>query len=67
MNSKKNVRPRAAWLTTNVSSIASVFKAIIQLKMGWLMPLVVILFLVALTLALLSAAGPLAPFVYPLF
>lgn len=48
-------------------SIALLLRAIVGSGAWWLMPLIVALILTALIFALLAAAGPLAPFVYPLF
>ena len=48
-------------------SILLLVRAIMDGGVWWLMPLTVALILTALIFALLAAAGPLAPFVYPLF
>jgi Family of unknown function (DUF5989) len=47
--------------------IPATFRAFLQVRMGWMLPMVVVLFVLALVLALLASAGALAPFVYPLF
>ncbi|HQQ62177.1 MAG TPA: hypothetical protein PLF22_01250 [Pseudomonadales bacterium] len=41
--------------------------AFIKLEMAWILPTLAILALVAALLSLVAGAGPLAPFVYPLF
>ena len=41
-------------------------EAFFQMKLGWLVPLVLILLGISFLLAFISALGPLAPFVYPL-
>jgi len=35
-------------------------------RVGWLLPLFIGLAVVALLISIISAAGPLAPFIYPL-
>ena len=67
MNAQKNVRPRGAWFIATFGSVLALLDAIVRLRVGWLLPLILVLFLVGLIFALLNAAGPLAPFVYPLF
>jgi hypothetical protein len=63
MNGKaKLLRPMAY-----VRSAGLLFRALAGNGAWWLMPLALALILTALVFALLGAAGPLAPFVYPLF
>jgi hypothetical protein len=38
----------------------------LKTKLGWLLPIVLVLLLLTTVMAIVSAAGPLAPFVYPL-
>jgi hypothetical protein len=63
---KSGTRPRGSWLRTNARAAVLALKALRQTRLGWLLPLMIILFLFALLSFLLGAAGPLAPFVYPL-
>jgi hypothetical protein len=51
----------------SVETVGLVARALIRYRMVWLFPLLAALLLCALILALLASAGPLAPFVYPLF
>jgi hypothetical protein len=59
-------RPRGSWFRITASSAVSALKAFRKTRMGWLLPLMVVLFAFALILAVLGSVGPLAPFVYPL-
>ena len=60
-------RPRGSWFFAHLSTASSTLEAFFQMRLGWLVPLVVLLFLITLLLVGLNASGPLAPFVYPLF
>ena len=62
----QGARPRGSWLWVGLSTTALVVKAFPRVRMGWLVPLVLLLLVLAAALALLGAAGPLAPFIYPL-
>jgi hypothetical protein len=63
MNGKATMmRPRAY-----VRSTVLLLRALMGSGTWWLLPLTAALILTALIFALLGAAGPLAPFVYPLF
>jgi hypothetical protein len=44
-----------------------VIKALFQTRVGWTLPLVLVLLLLAVILATLTLVAPIAPFVYPLF
>lgn len=48
------------------SVLRSTLRAFLVVDMGWLVPLIIVLFLIALILAVLGSSGALAPFVYPL-
>jgi hypothetical protein len=60
------MRSAASWLWVYWVTVRSTFSALRQTGLGWLAPLVVVLFLLALVLALAGSTGALAPFVYPL-
>lgn len=55
-------RGRAAVIT-----MGSVLRALLKDNLAVLIPLVLLMLLLAIVLAILGGAGPLAPFVYPLF
>jgi hypothetical protein len=59
-------RTIATWIWLPTVVVGSTLRAFYRAGLGWLAPVVVFLFLVVLVLALLSSAGVLAPFVYPL-
>ncbi|MFP5264124.1 MAG: hypothetical protein ACLGJB_19755 [Blastocatellia bacterium] len=44
----------------------SIFKAFFSVGMGWLVPLIFLILLIALILVALASTGALAPLVYPL-
>lgn len=54
--------PRTGWLRRQFEDILYVAK---RDKKWWLLPLLLLLLVLALLMAIASAAGPLAPFVYP--
>jgi hypothetical protein len=60
-------RPPMAGPVIAMKSIGRVFLALSRERLGRLYPLFIGLVIVAVLLAVLTAAGPLAPFVYPLF
>ena len=60
-------RPRGAVITIALSSSLLVIKALFQTRVGWTLPLVLVLLLLAVILATLTLVAPIAPFVYPLF
>ncbi len=64
---KPGSRPFGSFVTVPLSAAKLTLGALIRARMGWLLPLVIALFLTALVLGLISGLGPLAPFVYPLF
>lgn len=59
-------RPFWSGLLVPLATVGQVIRALVRARMGWLVPLVLLLLLLAAALAVLSASGPLAPFVYPL-
>jgi hypothetical protein len=60
-------RPWYAWPLSAWWSLRDVMKALWQERLGGLLPVVLILFLLAAVLSFLTAISPIAPFVYPLF
>jgi hypothetical protein len=48
-------------------SVLLLVRAVMRSGVWWLLPLIVALVLTAFIFSLLGAAGPLDPFVYPLF
>jgi len=63
----KRKRPAIAGPVIAVKSVWRVFLALSKERLGRTYPLFIALVVVAVLLALLTAAGPLAPFIYPLF
>jgi uncharacterized membrane protein len=59
-------RPRGAAITIALASLSRVVAALFRERVGWLMPLFIGLAVVALIISVISVAGPLAPFIYPL-
>jgi|KBSMisStaDraftv2_1062788.scaffolds.fasta_scaffold3473678_2 hypothetical protein len=59
-------RPRGAAISIALGSLARVVSAMFRERVGWLMPLFIGLAVVALIISVISVAGPLAPFIYPL-
>ena len=51
---------------SRVHTMRLTLQAFCDLRLVWLLPLVAVLFLISTILAVIGAAGPLAPFVYPL-
>jgi hypothetical protein len=60
-------RPKGAVIGVALSTSILVIKALFEARMGWFLPLVIVLLLMALVLGILSLVSPIAPFVYPLF
>ena len=59
-------RPRGAGIALALGSLARVMSAMFRERVGWLLPLFIGLAIVALIISVVSVAGPLAPFIYPL-
>lgn len=59
-------RPRGAGIAIALRSLSRVVSAMFRERVGWLLPLFIGLAVVALLISIISAAGPLAPFIYPL-
>jgi hypothetical protein len=66
-SSRRRRRPWIAGPVIAMKSVGRVFLALSRERLRRVYPLFIGLVLVAILLALLTAAGPLAPFVYPLF
>ncbi len=62
----EGARPRGAGLGAAISSTGELLSAIVTHKMGWALPLVLVLLLLAGVLAVLAMVPAIAPFVYPL-
>jgi hypothetical protein len=60
-------RPAMAGPAVAIKTILKVFVALSRQRLLWLFPVFIGLVIVAVLVAFLTAAGPLAPFVYPLF
>ncbi len=72
MRNKKNnkiigSRPKGAVFGIALTSSKMVIKAFFKTKLGWILPLLIVLLLLAAVLALLSLVPVISPFVYPLF
>ncbi|WP_316235397.1 MULTISPECIES: hypothetical protein [unclassified Bradyrhizobium] len=59
-------RTKSSGLRAYLASARMTIAAFHVQRVGWLLPLVISLLLLAFVLAFLSTLGPLAPFVYPL-
>ncbi len=59
-------RPRFAPLLVAWRGLTGLWAALRERRLLWLLPLVAVLLLIAVLLAVLASAGPLAPFLYPL-
>ena len=64
---KSATRPAMAWLTMPLRSARQVVQAFYDQGLGALMPLVLVLLVLAAILSMLTLAGPIIPFIYPLF
>jgi hypothetical protein len=60
-------RPRGAGLRVSWNAAGRVLLAFYEQKMGRLTPLVIVLLVIAAILSMLALAGPITPFLYPLF
>ncbi|KAE9624745.1 DUF5989 family protein [Parasedimentitalea maritima] len=60
---KLTIRQRA---TSLLWSVRAVLQGMISHGVGWLLPLVFALLILAALLALIAGTGPLAPFIYPI-
>jgi len=60
-------RPTTAWITMPLRSARLVVQAFYDQGLGALMPLVLVLLVLAAILSMLTLAGPIIPFIYPLF
>ena len=67
MKTAIEVRPRWAGVTAPFRLAALLTQALFRERMGNLLPMVGLLFVVALLLMLLTTMSPIAPFLYPLF
>ena len=63
----KNRRPFGAWWIAAACSFREVIVALWRQRLTGLVPMVLILFALAMLLSFLAAISPIAPFVYPLF
>jgi hypothetical protein len=63
---RKGDRPWGSWFLLHYAAIRDTLEAFFHMRLGWLLPMVILLFLIGFVLAILGSAGPLAPFVYPL-
>ena len=67
MEKQLNKRPRGAWLVSAAWSLRDVMRALWRQRLGGFVPVVLVLFALAVLLSFLTAVSPIAPFVYPLF
>lgn len=67
MDRRPNKRPRFAWLLSMLWAFRDVTASLWRERLMGLVPVVLVLFILALLLAFLTAVSPIAPFVYPLF
>ena len=63
----KNRRPFGAWWLSAAWSFREILGALWGERLTGLVPVVLILFALAMLLSFLAAISPIAPFVYPLF
>lgn len=59
---REKLPPRVGWLRRQFSDIVYVAK---RDRKWWLLPLVFLLLMLATLMLLATAAGPIAPFIYP--
>ena len=64
---KPATRPRNAWLTMPLRTARDIIQAFYDQGLGALVPLVIVLLILAVVLSVLTLAGPVIPFIYPLF
>ena len=60
-------RPKFAVITTTVDAVGRTLLALYDQRIGWMLPFVLVLLVVAGIISLLALAGPITPFLYPLF
>lgn len=60
-------RPASAGLTMPIRAARQVIQAFYDQGLGGLVPLVIVLLVLAAILSMLTLAGPIIPFIYPLF
>lgn len=60
-------RPANAWLTMPLRTARDIIQAFYDQGLGALVPLVMVLLVLAVVLSVLTLAGPVIPFIYPLF
>ena len=60
-------RPVSAGLTMPIRAARQVIQAFYDQGLGGLVPLVLVLLVLAVILSALTLAGPIIPFIYPLF
>jgi hypothetical protein len=63
----KKWRMKLAVLQAGLQEMRNVVASFVLLELRWLLPTLAILLLLGLGAALAGGAGPLAPFIYPLF
>jgi len=66
-NETERERPRGAFLKSNFESVRLTFRSILETKMGWTIPLIIVLLFLACILGLISLVPVISPFIYPLF
>ena len=66
-NAEPRTRPRGAGLMVAWNAAGQVLLAFYEQRMGRLTPLVIVLLILAAFLSILTMAGPITPFLYPLF
>jgi hypothetical protein len=62
-----STRPAFAWFTMPLRAAREVLAAFYDNGLGGLVPLVIVLLVLAVVLSVLTLAGPIIPFIYPLF
>ena len=67
MPKQVNKRPFGAWFISVYLSFTELINALWREQLTGLVPMVLVLFLLAVILSFLAAVSPIAPFVYPLF
>lgn len=60
-------RGRLEGIAVTFITISRLLRTFIDLRLGRLVPLLLVLLIFAVILMLVSTAGPLSPFIYPLF
>ncbi len=63
---ESNRRPRFAAVSGVARTSRQLILELRERELGWLVPLVFLLLCLGVLLTLLAAAGPIAPFLYPL-